>query len=100
MNKWKENEYVIEAMAAVAEAEKDLVEHQALFDKYSKQVEAIDPELFVWLEEGFRMHMFYTNMTIDNNNDFLSDSYHTYKNRVAGAKKAAETRKAKKLQAA
>lgn len=100
MDKLKQNEYVAEAMSYITEGEQELLKNQALFDKYSEQVSAIDPQLGVWLEEGFKMHMFYTNMSIDQNKDFLNDFYHAHKTRVEAGKKAAETRKANNLAAA
>jgi hypothetical protein len=52
------------------------------------------------MESGFNMDQFYSQMSIDNNMDFIYDSKRAYENRVAGAKKAAETRKLNRLKTA
>jgi hypothetical protein len=100
MAKWEENEYVIEAKQDIISSKESLAESQEIFDKYSEQVKAIDPVLFGWMESGFNMDQFYSQMSIDNNMDFIYDSKRAYENRVAGAKKAAETRKLNKLKTA
>jgi hypothetical protein len=100
MGKWEENKYIIEAKLDIIEASTKYDTYERLFKKYEKQVMKLHPKLHDWLESGFNQSQFYNQMTIDNNEDYLADSKRAYDNRVAGAKKAAETRKANKLKLA
>ena len=100
MAKWEENEYVIESKLEIIEASTELDSDQRVFAKYEKQVMELHPRLHDWLESGFNDSQYWKQQTIEQNEDYLYDSKRAYENRVAGAKKAAETRRLNKLKTA
>jgi hypothetical protein len=100
MSKWEENKWVVEELEDIKKTKQEMQEEAELFNKYSGQIMEMDPKLFDWLKSGFQDSQYWDQQSIDNAKDWLSDSKRAYENRVAGAKKAAETRKLNKLKAA
>jgi hypothetical protein len=100
MSKWEENKYVAEELDKIKQIKKDMQEEAELFMKYSGKVLEMDPKLFDWLKNGFKESQYWDQQAIDNTKEWLADSKRAYENRVRGAKKAAETRRLKKLKLA
>jgi hypothetical protein len=100
MSKWEENEWVAEELDKIKEIKQGMQEEAELFNQYSGQILEMNPKLFDWLKSGFQDSQYWDQQSIDNTKDWLADSKRAYENRVAGAKKAANTRKLNKLKLA
>ena len=100
MSKWEENEWVAEELNKIKKTKQEMQEEAEIFNQYSGQVMKMNPMLFEWLKNGFQDSQYWDQQSIDNAKEWLSDSRRAYENRVAGAKKAAETRKLNKLKLA
>ena len=100
MAKWEENEYIIEAKRDVRETKEEMAKAQQIFSDHIDEVAAINPTLAAWARSGYEMDLHWDSQRIENNMEYISDTKRAYNNRVAGAKKAAETRKLNKLKTA
>ena len=100
MAKWEENEYIIEAKRDILETKEEMAEAQQIFSDHIDEVASINPTLAAWAKSGYEMDVYWDNQSIENNMEYIASTKRAYENRVAGAKRAAETKKIKKAQTA
>jgi hypothetical protein len=100
MAKWEENEYVAEELQKIKANEIDERLSEELFNEYSEAVKEIHPTIYSWLVDGYTQSQYWNQHSTAMSKEWLAGSKRAYENRVAGAKKAAETKRLNKAKVA